>query len=88
MSALGSIAVAASLGGKQTLEGCDGPSYPLLVDISPFVAGVVALIAILTAHVAGAGYVVAERAGKSSRHAVVRTIISVALVLLAIHLAR
>ena len=76
------------MGGKLTLEGGDGPSYPLCVNISPFVAGVIALIAIGTAHVAGAGYVVAERAGKSSRYAVARTIISVALVVLAIYLAR
>jgi hypothetical protein len=58
------------------------------MDISPIIAGVLALIAIGTAHVAGAGYVIAERTGKSSRNAVVRTILSVAFVLLAIRLAR
>ena len=58
------------------------------MDISPIIAGVLALIAIGTAHLAGAGYVIAERTGKSSRYAVVRTILSVAFVLFAIRLAR
>ena len=57
------------------------------MNISPIVAGVLALIAIGTAHVAGAGYVIAEKTGKSSRYAVIRTILSVAFVLLAIRLA-
>jgi len=57
------------------------------MDISPLVAGVVALIAIGTAHVAGAAYVVSEKTGKSSRGAIARTIISVALALFAIRLA-
>jgi TctA family transporter len=58
------------------------------VEISPYIAGVVALIAIGTAHIAGAGYVIAEGNGKSNRSAIVRSVISVALVLLAIHLKR
>ena len=58
------------------------------MDISPIIAAVLALIAIGTAHAAGAGYVIADRAGKSIRYAVLRTVLSVALVLFAIHLAR
>jgi hypothetical protein len=58
------------------------------MDVSPIIAGVLALIAIGTAHLAGAGYVIAEKTGKSSRFAVVRSILSVAFALLAIRLAR
>jgi hypothetical protein len=58
------------------------------VEISAIVAGVIVLIAIGTAHVAGAAYVLAEKSGKSSRWAFVRTILSVTLALFAVRLAR
>ena len=57
------------------------------MDIKPIVAVVLVLIAVGTAHVAGAGYVIAEKSGKSSRWAVLRTVLSIAFALLAIRLA-
>lgn len=52
------------------------------------IAGVIALIAVGTAHTAGAGYVMAHQSGKSSVWAVVRTLMSLGLVTLALNLAR
>ena len=47
----------------------------------------IALIAILTAHTAGAGYVLASQSGGSDKSPIVRTVLSVVLMLLAVRLA-
>lgn len=56
------------------------------MSINTIVSCVVAIIAIGTAHTAGAGYVLASQSGASDKWSIVRTVISIALVLLAIRL--
>lgn len=58
------------------------------MSINTIVSCVLAMIAIGTAHTAGAGYVLASQSGASDKWPIVRTAIAIALVLLAIYLAR
>jgi hypothetical protein len=58
------------------------------VTVNMPVAALLALIAVATAHTAGAGYVLAHQSGKSSKWAIVRTLASLALIGLAVNLAR
>ena len=58
------------------------------MSVNTLVSCMVAVIAIGTAHSAGAGYILASKSGGSDEWPIVRTVISIALVLLAIRLAR
>ena len=78
------------MGGKRTflLEANQQPAYATGMTLNILVAALVGLVAVGTAHTAGAGYVLAHQTGKSSRWAVVRTIASLALACFALMLAR
>ncbi|NUR45039.1 MAG: hypothetical protein HOP91_02625 [Sphingomonas sp.] len=58
------------------------------MNIAPLIAGFIALFAIWRAHVAGAAYVVAGETGKSNRGAIAQSVISIAIALFAVWMAR
>lgn len=75
-------------GGHQRLDRADVVADVACVATDILVAALLALIAIGTAHTAGAGYVLAHQSGKSSRWAIVRTVAALALMALAVNIAR